>query len=333
MKSKLNIALVLSNAPLAYPIPPLNQGGTEKAMYDLAEELVRKGHQVTVFAAKGSTGSANIIEYPSSVTEEKIGSYVARKLPPGVDIINDFTFSSSVKRRKLPIPTVSTHQCPIGLFTSKSIYPSRKMLAQVGKKKGYTVYNGIDPGEIAFSDRKQDYLLFIGRVIREKGVMEAIQVAESTGHRLMIAGPIKDDKLYREEIEPKLRQNPRIQYVGAVSGKEKLDLFQNAKCMLFPILWEEPFGLVMIEAMAAGTPVLAFNRGSVGEVMACFPQLICHSVKEMATKVGRADFPSPQELRQYVEKHYSREAMATGYLRIYRKLIGRSGRRRPKAGD
>jgi glycosyltransferase involved in cell wall biosynthesis len=332
MIRKLNIALVLSNAPLAYPIPPKNQGGTEAAMYNLAEQLVRMGHEVTVFAAKGSTGSANIIEYPASVTESKIGSYVARKLPPGIDIINDFTFSSSVKRRKLPIPTVSTHQCPTGLYTGRSIYPSRKMWAQVGKRKGYTVYNGIDPGEIEFAAQKQDYLLFIGRIVREKGVMEAIRVAESTGNRLVIAGPIKDDQLYRKEIEPKIKLNPRIQYVGAVGGKVKLELFKNAKCMLFPILWEEPFGLVMIEAMAAGTPVLAFNRGSVGEVLAGFPQLICRSVEEMAAKVVRADFPEPSGLRQYIEERFSLAAMAAGYVRVYRKLIGRAKRGRTKKG-
>lgn len=322
MKSKLKIVHVLSNAPFAYPLPPLNQGGTEKVFYDLTEELVHQGHEVHVFAPSGSTCSANVIEFPPDLAEEHIGEFVAGNLPDGIDIINDFTFTSSVKQLQLPIPTVSTHQCPLGVSDDLSVYPSREMMSAAGEGRGHVIYNGIHPDEYEYNAQKQDYLFFIGRLVREKGILEAIQVALRTNHRLIIAGPIKDEQLFREEIEPVLGSNANIEYVGPVGGERKQELFKNAKCLLFPISWEEPFGLVMVEAMMTGTPVLAFNRGSVPEVMAGYPQLICNDIEEMIQKVAISAFPSPIELRKYATNHFSRQKMADSYLKLYRGIIG-----------
>ncbi len=329
MNKKLKIVHVMSNSPFAYPIPISNQGGTEKAFYDLTEALVRKGHTVYVFAPKGSVCSGKVIEYPSWLKENQIGRFVAGKLPFGADIINDFTFSSSVKRRKLKIPTVSTHQCPTGLFTGKSIFPSMNMRERLGRQRGYVVYNGINPDEYEYTEQKKDYLFCIGRITREKGVLEAMRVAQSTNQKLVIAGPVKDEKLFREEIEPVLRENPNMEFVGPVGGSAKRELFKNARCLLFPIKWEEPFGLVMIEAMISGTPVLAFNYGSVPEVLARFPQLICHDIDDMIRKAAGSDFPSPEELRHDVMEHYSNEKMAEQYVRIYRNMIGRTRKKSP----
>lgn len=323
---KLKIVHAISNAPFAYPIPPVNQGGTEKVFYDLTEELVGQGHEVYVFAPEGSTCSAKVIEYPPDLEEEDIGKFVSSKIPSTIDIINDFTFSSSVKRQKLSIPTLSTHQCALGKFTDTSIYPSERMRNTVGEQKGHIVYNGINPNEYDYNEQKHDYLLFIGRVVREKGILEAIRVAENTNHKLIIAGPVKDETLFEQEIEPLLRNNPNLEYVGPVAGKRKQELFGHAKCVLFPITWEEPFGIVMIEAMATGTPVLAFNQGSVPEVLAGFPQFICKNIEEMMQKVANPDFPPSIVLRQYVINHFSRKTMAENYMKLYRSLI----KRKPK---
>lgn len=327
----MHIVLAMSNAPLAYPIPPSDQGGTEKVFHDLAEALVRKGHRVCVFAPKGSSSSAKVIEYPPHLQEEDIGKFVARHMPANTDIINDFTFSSAVKRCRLPVPAVSTHQCALGWFTDRSIFPSQRMRNSVNQQKGYIVYNGIRPGEYEYSNRKKGYLLFIGRIVREKGVLEAIYIARNTNRRLVIAGPIKDEKLFCEEIEPLLRDNANLEYVGPVGGKRKQDLLKNAMCVLFPITWEEPFGIVMIEAMMTGTPVLAFNRGAVPEVMAGFPQLICHHVDEMMHKVANPAFPASRQLRQYAVARFSSATMANRYTRIYRSIIGKKMKRRKPA--
>ncbi|MGO4272378.1 glycosyltransferase, partial [Paenibacillus sp. TAF58] len=135
------------------------------------------------------------------------------------------------------------------------------------------------------------------------------------------AGPIKDKALFLNIIVPRIRNNQNIRYVGAVGGKKKQKLLKYASCLLFPSLWEEPFGLVIIEAMACGTPVIALNRGSVPEVLAGFPQLICQSIPEMIKKVKKGKFPAPATLRQYVIRRFTTVKMTTKYLSIYESVI------------
>lgn len=190
----------------------------------------------------------------------------------------------------------------------------------MGKNRGYFVYNGINPQEYEFSEQKHGYLIFIGRILRAKGILQALDIAEMTNKRLIIAGPIKDRALFVNQIAPRIKNNPNIQYVGAVGGKRKQQLLKHASCLLFPTLWEEPFGLVMIEAMACGTPVVALGNGSVPEVLSQFPQLICHSVNEMARKVQQGRFPAPKQLRRYVIERFTTARMTDKYLAIYRKV-------------
>ena len=139
---------------------------------------------------------------------------------------------------------------------------------------GFFVYNGIDLNEYQFSDVKEDYLLFLGLLNWHKGINYAIDVAEKTNQKLIIAGPIFNWTYYTKEIEPRIKNNPNIQYVGEVGGQQKQDLLKKAKCFLFPTSWEEPFGLVMIEAMACGTPVLAFPNGAVPRSYARTSQIL-----------------------------------------------------------
>ncbi|KIL38115.1 glycosyl transferase [Gordoniibacillus kamchatkensis] len=316
-KKRLTIVQVISNRPNALPLPPKNQGGTEKVVYELTEELARRGHRVLLFAAKGSRTSAELITYPKGLKELGIGSFVTQRLPKGTDIIHDHTFSSALGRRKLLVPTLCTFHLPRKRWVKYPVYVSKRARKVMGNNRGFYVYNGINPSEYEFSNKKNNYLLFIGRIIRQKGILHAIRIAEMTKKKLIIAGPIKDEALFRNEIAPRIKNNPNIRYVGAVGGKKKQQLLKHASCLLFPTVWEEPFGLVMIEAMACGTPVVALKNGSVPEVLKGFPNLICSTVEEMIRKVRRGRYPAPKVLRQYVLNRFTTKKMVDRYLRIY----------------
>jgi glycosyltransferase involved in cell wall biosynthesis len=318
---RLRIVQVISNVPNARPLPPTNQGGTEKIVYELTEELVRRGHDVYLFAAKGSQTSAKLFPYPATLNNRNLGAYVLKKLPPMVSIIHDHTFSSALSRRKLRIPTVSTLHLPVRHWVQNPVYVSKRAKLMMGKNRGDFVYNGINIQDYEFSKDKHGYLLFIGRLLREKGILHALDIAEMTKKKLIIAGPIKAPELFRMHIAPRIRNNPNIRYVGAVGGKRKQQLLKHASCLLFPILWEEPFGLVMIEAMACGTPVVALKNGAVPEILGRFPGMICQSVREMALKVQKGDFPAPQVLRSYVTNRFTTKRMTDEYVVIYRKII------------
>ncbi|MDP4096344.1 glycosyltransferase family 4 protein [Paenibacillus sp. P96] len=321
-KTRLKIVQVIS--PSAQPLPS-NKGGTEKAVYELTEELVRRGHDVTLFAPAGSKSSAKLITYTGTgiLTRRGLANFVQRRLPENVDIIHDHSFRSVLGLKNLSIPTVCTIHLPVKQQVRYPVYVSRRARKIMGKNRGYYVYNGINLDEYEYSTQKHDYLLFLGRIIRQKGILEAIDIAEKTGKSLVIAGPVKNPLFFQKEVKPRISKNPNISYVGAVGGKKKQDLLKHAQCLLFPTLWEEPFGFVMIEAMACGTPVLALNNGSVPEVLSDFPHMICSSVDEMIRKVKRPAYPAPSALRKYVDSRFTNARMTKQYLKIYREVIER----------
>lgn len=318
---RLHIVQVISNFPDAQKLPPTNQGGTEKVVHELTESLVQRGHQVTIFAAKGSRTSAKLVPFPMGLRDQGIASYVLRHMPPGVDVIHDHTFTSALGIRKLSIPTVCTMHLPVKQRVKHPVYVSKRAKTVMGNNRGDFVYNGINPSEYEFSSRKSNIMVFMGRILREKGVLHAIEIAEKTNRKLIIAGPIKDQALFRKEIMPRIQNNPNIKFVGPVGGKRKQKLLKYAACVLFPTVWEEPFGLVMIEAMACGTPVIALNRGAVPEVMAGFPELVCRSVPEMIAKVKQGRYPDPAALRSYVIRRFATSLMTSRYLAIYQKAM------------
>ncbi|MGM1020333.1 MAG: glycosyltransferase [Bacillota bacterium] len=321
---RLTIVQVISNSPNAQPVPSI-KGGTEKVVYELTEELVKRGHHVYLFAARGSKSSARLITYPKGLKHGQIPQFVLRHMPPGTQMIHDHTFRSAMGNRQLPCSAVSTVHLPVKKHGNNPVYVSKRARQLMGEGKGYYIYNGINTHDYEFSSRKRDYLLFMGRIIRNKGVLQAIQVAEQTGKRLLIAGPIKAPVFFRQEIQKRIQHNPNIRYMGAVGGQQKQKLLKHAECLLFPTLWEEPFGLVMVEAMACGTPVLALKNGSVPEVLAGFPQLICKSVGQMVRKVRQKNYPSPAKLRLYVTQRFTNKQMTDKYLKLYREIIRQEG--------
>lgn len=198
------------------------------------------------------------------------------------------------------------------------------------------VYNGIDVDNFIFNDRPDDYLLFFGRMksyvdehgkeIDPKGVTKAIEVAQETDQRLYIAGNIEDPQFFEYKIKPHLSE--KIKFIGAVSSigsigpKQKSELYRNAKALLNPIDWEEPFGLVMVEAMACGTPVISFDRGAASEVIDHQKTgFIVKSLDEMATAISRIDSIDRAACRQRVDDCFTVDHMTADYEKVYRKIV------------
>lgn len=329
-------------APCHETVPPQKDGGTEKIVHELSEGLVRAGHEVVLFAPPGSSSSGTLIPYPyPGMPEPEIARFVRKMMPKDADIVHDHTFASVIGQLKLPAPpVVCTLHLPNNNRVSHPVYVSKRALQVIGGGSGDYVHNGLRISDYQYSDRKESYLLFIGRVIREKGIGHALDIADRTGLPLVIAGPIHDQALFDELVKPRIQRNRRIRYVGSVGGQQKQDLLKNAKCVLFPSVWEEPFGLVLVEAMACGTPVLALNNGAAAEVLEGFPQFLCGTPEEMAGKTAYvSDYARPEQLRKYVEERFTTELMTQRYLELYERIVSRhmlarqnkSAASRPKA--
>ncbi|TYS14121.1 glycosyltransferase [Rossellomorea vietnamensis] len=304
------------------PVPPPKYGGIQRLVHSLSEELVKRGHEVYVFAPKGSTSSGTIIPYPHTGPKpEFIKKFVKENLPDNIDIIHDHTHFSLIDKLKLPVPTISNININSTTFPRYPVYISKNALQESGGNKGFCVYPGIDLTQYEFSETKKDYLLFLGEIKLQKGILPALEIARLINMKLIIAGPVYNREFFTQEVEPIIEGNPDISYIGEVGGKHKQELLKHARCLLFPITFREPFGIVMIEALACGTPVLAFDKGAVSEVLQGFPQMICHDLEDMVEKLRNQHFPAPQALRQYTEEHFSTEKMADRYLELYEKII------------
>jgi len=185
-----------------------------------------------------------------------------------------------------------------------------------------TIYHGIDTKKYQFNSIPKNYLLFSGRLLYKKGVDEAIKVAQKSKNNLKIIGTINDLSYYNKSIKPHL--NKSIQYLGVKSGQQLVSLYQDARALLFPIKWEEPFGLVMIEAQACGCPVIAFDRGPVREIIKDGETgFIVKNSKEMIKAVKKIGQIERKECRKRVEENFSLEKMIDNYEEVYYKILKR----------
>ncbi|TCM99443.1 glycosyltransferase involved in cell wall biosynthesis [Paenibacillus sp. BK033] len=312
----MRIALISTNT---IPVPPKGYGGTQREVHYLTEELVKRGHEVFLFAKKGSSSNATqTFEYESNDRKEQL-DFIIKNLPPDVDIIHDHY--GIVAKANPPIPTIGqSHSQGSDSRIQIPVYVSKFILRKFGKRRGYAVYNGIRMDDYTFRTTKQNYMLFLGRVIKKKGVHLAIKVAKKTGKRLIIAGTLNDKKYYNSKIKPHLGKN--IRYVGIVGGERKRQLLANASFVLFTSTWDEPFGLVLVESMASGTPVLGFRKGGVTEVLRGMPQLLCRTTSDMAAKVkNRKRLPAARKLRRYVRTRYSDIILTDSVLKLYQKVL------------
>jgi glycosyltransferase involved in cell wall biosynthesis len=339
----VNIAIL---APTWFAVPPTGYGGIEWVVALLADGLVDAGHDVTLFASGDSRTKAKLAAVFPEAPSRQIGrtfwelrhalSCFARA--DEFDIINDHTgMLGAALGATTPTPVVHTVHGPLDGEPGE-IY---KQIAQVAPQVGLisismnqrkplphlnwiaNCHNALDFSVYPFKRTRGDYLLFLGRLSPDKGAHRAIAVAMETGLPLKIAGKKQDPKeltYFHEFVEPHLVDG--IEYLGEVSHGEKVELLQNARATLFPIEWEEPFGLVMIESMACGTPVIATRYGAVPEVIENGRSgIIVDDYRIIPAALEEADQLDPYDIRRYVEEEFSPERMVRDYMDAYRTAL------------
>jgi glycosyltransferase involved in cell wall biosynthesis len=344
---RLRIAML---APPWIPIPPPGYGGIEFVLQLLCEALVEQGHDVILFCAPGSSSSAEVRALLDAPHPENIGAalyeadHVARAFAQidgePFDLVHDHSgFTALAMADRLGLPVVHTVHGPFDDETKPyySVQGSKGALvcishAQAGEApRGANVHsvvhNPIDVDSWPVGYHKQDYLLWLGRLVPEKGPQRAIQVARATGRPLVLAGNVQPryERFFATQIQPHI-DGEQIRYVGEVGGARKQRLFADAFAFLMPIRWPEPFGLVMVESLAAGTPVLAFAHGAA-------PEIIEHGVngflvqdeEEMAAHVERAGQLDPLTIRRTAER-FAPDHVAAGYEAAYRDALAAAGR-------
>lgn len=325
--------------------PPQDFGGSEQVAAGLAEELTRRGHQVTLFATADSRTSGTLRCFPPAMPGGPYDHSGYREVIHLCHALACYDFDLVLNHCLKAIPVVAVHRGAPVLNTLHYHPPILRAFpwlnyvavshrqAELSRRAGLNligvVPNGIDPTPYQVVANKDDYLLWIGRFHYYKSPDLAIEVAERLGMRLLLAGPPPPEdqrEFFETRIRPRL--GGRIEWVGPVHGIRKYRLFERARCTLCPVRWEEPFGLVMVESMAAGTPVIAFRRGSVPEVIDDgVTGFVVDDVEGMATAVQRAHSINPWACRQRVERHFTTTVMADGYLALAEACLSRAAQR------
>jgi glycosyltransferase involved in cell wall biosynthesis len=327
-------------SPVWFPVPPTGYGGIEWIVSLLADGLVEAGHDVTLFASGDSRTKAKLASLYDIAPSALIGtaqvevrhalSCFARA--DEFDVINDHSGPpAAVIGGAVRTPVVHTVHGPL-LGEPGELYeliarvsPSTGLISiSMNQRKPHpelpwlaNIPNALDFSFYPVQPHRGDYLLFLGRMNPEKGAHRAIAVAIEAGVPLKIAGKCREpaEELYfREFVKPHLRDG-EIDYLGEVTHGEKVELLQNARATLFPVEWEEPFGLVMIESMACGTPVIATRWGAVPEVIEHGRSgIVVDDYREMAAVLEDADRLEPLELRRAAEERFSKKRMVADYV-------------------
>jgi len=335
-------------APLIESVPPSGYGGTERVVSYLTEELVRQGHDVTLFASGDSRTTAKLIagspkalrldpDVVDPIAHEILEIERVAAMADEFDIIHwhldYFHFPLS---RRLGVPCLTTLHGRLDLPDIQPLYAEftdaplisisndqRAPLPNVNWIE--TIHHGMPADELTPRLEQGQYLAFLGRISPEKRVDRAIEVAHRTGIPLKIAAKVDDaDREYFEEhIEPML-EHDHVDFIGEIGPADKGDFLGHAHALLFPIDWAEPFGLVMIEAMACGTPTVAYRSGSVPEVITeGVSGFIVETIDEAVEAVGRLHDISRDGCRASFEKRFTVERMARDYVKVYERLIER----------
>jgi len=308
--------------------PPEKYGGTERVVATLADGLVRLGHDVTLFATGDSVTLAKL-DYLYDKPEwswEKEGRHAryAFAKAANFDLVHNHSYGGLPLAQDCPVPTVSTlhslsatyRQFKNNLYIAIS---QRQRFIFRELKKMRVIHHGLDLNDFPFQEESEDYLVWVGRFCPDKGVHHAIKVAQALDMPLKLIGIIGDSNYFNTQIKPHL--NDQIQYLGEM-GEERKQVVKRAKCFLMPIEWEEPFGLVMIEAMACGTPVVAFNRGSVLEVIEHGRTgFIVTSVDEMIKAVRNIGEINRLDCRNHVRENFSADRMVANHELVYQEML------------
>ena len=332
-------------APLAEPVPPELYGGTERVVSLLTEELVRRGHEVTLFASGDSETEARLV----SATREALrlgpvdldpNLYQMLALGLVFERADQFdVIHSHVDYFALPFtplvktPVVTTlhgRQDLPGQQTIYEMYSAAPLVSISDNQRepishanwAATVYNGTDTASFTFTEKGGEHFVYVGRICPEKNIEGAIAIARRTGIPLRIAAKVDPvDAEYHESVIKPLIDGRQVEYLGELGHAEKDELLGSGLALLFPVDWPEPFGLAMTEAMACGTPVLALRRGSVPEVVEDgVTGFVRDSEEELAEVAAEVTRLSRRACRDRVERLFSIDAMTDGYETVYRSL-------------
>lgn len=328
-------------APVAWRTPPRHYGPWEQVASNIAEGLVKLGVDVTLFAT-GDSITAGKLEAVCEQGYEEDRSQDAKVLEclhisnlmekaGEFDLIhNNFDFLPLTYSGLIDTPLITT----IHGFSSEKIIPVYKKYNSRGHYVSIsnsdrsseleylaTVYNGLDVKDFSFNNEPEDYLIYFGRIHHHKGTAESIEIAKRTGKKLLIAGIIQDEGYYKEKVEPHL--NDQIQYVGHAGPDKRKELLGKASALLHPINFDEPFGMSVAEAMLCGTPVIAFNRGSM-------PELIKHqetgylvnNIDEAVEAVAQLPKINRNECYQWASSQFSCDKMVSDYYKLYQQILG-----------
>jgi glycosyltransferase involved in cell wall biosynthesis len=341
-------------APLFESVPPKNYGGTEAVVSYLTEELVRQGHHVTLFASGDSVTSAELRAPCSRSLRQdakpwdSVACHLAMleqvyQLSDRFDLIHfhvDYLHYPLSRREHCPHVTTLHGRLDVPglelLYREYNDIPvvsisdaQRRPLPRLNWQG--TVYHGLPKNLYSLSDEPGQYLAFLGRTSPEKGLDRAIEISRRIGIKLKVAAKIdKSDRDYYKQYLQPLMRDPLVEFLGEVGGRQKCEFLQKALAMLFPIDWPEPFGLVMIEAMACGTPVIAWPNGSVPEVMSDgVTGFIVENLDEAVEAVGRVKSFDRRACRRFFEERYTAPRMARDYLEIYHRLVNKPSPQKP----
>ena len=333
-------------APLTEAVPPKWYGGTERVVAYLTDALVELGHEVTLFASGDSQTKGQLAPvWPQALRlDRNIKDYfapvfmelemVARRAHEFDMIHAHLDYFGYPLLRRLDVPSVTTlhgrldlPELPAlyGLYGDTPVVSISESQRQPLPHANYvaTILHGLAKDLLAKGDGKGGYLAFLGRISPEKAPDAAIRIAQRAGMSLKIAAKVDrvDEKYFKETIEPLLSQG-QVEFVGEIGEDQKNEFLGNAAALLFPIAWREPFGLVMIEAMACGTPVVAFENGSVPEVLEDgVTGFIVQNEAEAAAALGNIGMLDRERIRAQFDQRFTAQHMAQNYLKLYARLI------------
>jgi glycosyltransferase involved in cell wall biosynthesis len=333
-------------APLVERVPPTLYGGTERVVSWLTEELVALGHDVTLFASGDSVTKAklepivpralrlagvhnstpyniimmdrlaarhddfDVLHFHIDFFHHPLFRRLARKTLTTLHGRQDLPELPDIYRAfpNMPLVSISNHQ--------------RKPMPPVNWRG--TVYHGVPESLLREGAGEGGYLAFLGRICPDKGLLPAIAIARRTGRPLKVAAKVDpaDRDYFDKEVRPVLHQSPHVEFMGEIGDAQKSQFLGQAKALLFPISWPEPFGLVMIESMACGTPVIAFDCGSVPEIMEDgLTGYVVGNVDEASAAVGKLGWLHRPTIRSRFEERFSARTMARKYVTIYEELV------------
>lgn len=336
----MKIALL---SPIAWRTPPRHYGPWERVVSLLVEGLVQKGIEVTLFATGDSQTSAQLQyicpfpyeEDPNIDPKVWEAMHIAHLFEQAnhFDLIhNNYDFMPLSYSRLVDTPVLTT----IHGFSSSKILPIYReynrdnyyvSISNADRDPGLdylaTVYHGIDLNEFALIEQPGDYLLYFGRIHPDKGTADAIKIAQRCGVKLYIAGIIQDKDYYNVQVAPHV-DNQNVFYLGSVGPAQRKQLLGQAYALLHPIHFNEPFGLSVVESMACGTPVIAFKRGSMPEVIKDgYTGFLVNNVDEACDKLDLIRELDRKECYQWVKERFSQERMVDDYITLYEQILGR----------